>query len=754
MYPRSKRLLLVTCLLCFVAIASAQQTIGTAAVTAVPRLVRFAGSFNPPVNQPAGPVGATFAIYSQQEGGTPLWSEDQNVDLGAGGSYEVLLGSTNNEGVPVELFAAGEARWLQVRFYTPGEVDLPRVLLVSVPYALKAGDADTLGGKPASAYALAGSSTPVLLEGLPAAAQPAQPATAASVKTAAEVGPSFSSNGSRNYLAEFTDTTGDLGNSVIYQNGASIGINTTTTLDVLDVAGSITAEVDGGPASGPALDLRNTPPTGLGIGSVNFFTYPNQTVPSAQWQAKDIGGFTADQTLYTAGNLNQRNQPLIARLTVKGGTGYVGIGTASPAASLEVNGNIQVDGNVTLSGSIFSPSGGGVPVIQAPSDGSNNFSGGLGSLPITTTGKQNTAIGDSALHANTTGTFNTAIGADALFSNATGSDNMASGFRALYSNTNGHDNTAIGYEALYYNTTGTDNTAIGASAMYSNTTGGQNTANGTGALSNNTSGFNNMASGVGALASNTTGAYNTAAGNGALFANITGACNTAHGEGALQSNTTGSNNIAIGYSAGILVDSTSNNIDIGNLGTATDSGAIRIGTPFFGGCTTCQTSMFIAGIQGVTTGNKDAVPVLIDSNGQLGTISSSRRYKEDIQSMGETSSGLMRLHPVTFRYKKPFSDGSQPIQYGLIAEEVAEVYPDLVARSADGHVETVKYQVLDSMLLNELQKQNAAIAAQKEQIAAQVQRIGEQGQQISSLEQRLAKLESKLEGTTLTTSSR
>ena len=127
----------------------------------------------------------------------------------------------------------------------------------------------------------------------------------------------------------------------------------------------------------------------------------------------------------------------------------------------------------------------------------------------------------------------------------------------------------------------------------------------------------------------------------------------------------------------------------------------------------------------MTTANNDAVPVLIDSAGQLGTASSSRRYKEDIQDMGDASRGLMRLRPVTFRYQKPFADGSKPIQYGLIAEEVAKVYPDLVARSADGQIETVKYQVLDSMLLNEVQRQQAEIDAQKNQIRGLQQQIDE-----------------------------
>jgi hypothetical protein len=123
----------------------------------------------------------------------------------------------------------------------------------------------------------------------------------------------------------------------------------------------------------------------------------------------------------------------------------------------------------------------------------------------------------------------------------------------------------------------------------------------------------------------------------------------------------------------------------------------------------------VAGVAGATV---SGVPVLINTaTGQLGVASSSRRYKEDIQDMGDASNGLMRLHPVTFRYQKPFADGSKPIEYGLIAEEVAEVYPDLVAHSADGLIETVKYQVLDSMLLNEVQRLNKENQALQERLS-------------------------------------
>lgn len=251
-------------------------------------------------------------------------------------------------------------------------------------------------------------------------------------------------------------------------------------------------------------------------------------------------------------------------------------------------------------------------------------------------------------------------------------------------------NITLGYNALT-KTTGIQNTAIGDFALELDTTGGNNTANGDGALNNNMSGSYNAANGADALANNNSGNYNTASGFAALF-----------------NNTTGGSNTAIGIDAGYNVTG-SNNIEIGNTGTASDNGAIRIGDT--------QTSFFVAGVSGVATGLSGAVPVLIDSNGQLGTISSSRRFKTDIQDIGDASRDLMRLRPVTFRYKKPFADGSQPMQYGLIAEEVAEVYPDLVAYSADGQIEAVKYQLLDPMLLNEVQRQHAEIQELQERLS-------------------------------------
>jgi hypothetical protein len=292
----------------------------------------------------------------------------------------------------------------------------------------------------------------------------------------------------------------------------------------------------------------------------------------------------------------------------------------------------------------------------------------------------------------------------------TGTHNTASGVEALRDNTIGTHNTASGVEALRDNTTGTDNTASGSSALANNTFGGGNTASGRFALFFNTAGFNNTASGLQALYNNTA-TDNTASGSFALLSNTTGGSNTAIGRSALQNNTIGIGNIAIGKDAGLNLTTGNANIAIGNTGVAAGASTIRIGNVLD------HTRAFIAGIRGVTTANANGLTVLVDSTGQLGTVSSSRRVKDDIADMGEASSTLMKLRPVTFHYKTDRNPEGRTLQYGLVAEEVAAVAPRLVARSADGEIETVYYQFLAPMLLNEYQKQQRMIEAQALEIA-------------------------------------
>jgi hypothetical protein len=330
-------------------------------------------------------------------------------------------------------------------------------------------------------------------------------------------------------------------------------------------------------------------------------------------------------------------------------------------------------------------------------------------LVANTTGYDNTAIGFQALHSNTTGFFNTAHGFGALASNTTGVDNTANGSYALYSNA-GDFNTANGFEALYSNTIGFDNTANGAFSLEFNTTGHDNTANGGSALLHNTTGNNNTASGSAALLNNTTGIDNTANGGSALYSNTTGSNNTADGFDALQNNT-GSNNIAVGYQAGINLTTGSNNIDIGALGGAAgESRKIRIGKPG------TQNGTFIAGISGATA--PTGVAVIVDGSGHLGTTTSSARYKDAIKPMDKASEAILALQPVTFRYKHELDPNGIP-QFGLVAEQVEKVNPDLVARDDQGKPYTVRYEAVNAMLVNEFIKEHRKVEQQATTIAQQ-----------------------------------
>jgi Chaperone of endosialidase len=327
--------------------------------------------------------------------------------------------------------------------------------------------------------------------------------------------------------------------------------------------------------------------------------------------------------------------------------------------------------------------------VSPPPDGgypNNNTAEGFDALLSLTSGSDNTAIGIDALERNTTGSFNTATGAGALLENTIGLDNTAIGVDALFSNTIGANNTANGSDALLNNTTGFDNTAAGANALERNTTGANNTANGFQALNSNTIGNFNTANGVEALFSNTTGFDNTANGVEALNNNTTGGNNTANGVQALNNNTTGGNNIALGHLAGQNLTTGSNNIDIGNVGVATEANTIRIGTEG------TQAATFMAGISGATV--PKGVAVIIDSSGHLGTTKSSARFKEEIKPMEKASEAILALKPVTFRYKHELDPDGIP-QFGLIAEQVEKINPDLVAHDEKGQVYTVRYDAVN-----------------------------------------------------------
>lgn len=367
--------------------------------------------------------------------------------------------------------------------------------------------------------------------------------------------------------------------------------------------------------------------------------------------------------------------------------GSVGIGTTTPSATLDVNGSINAAANYQIGG-------GRVLAIGDPNDGNVFLGEASGQNNINGQGQGNIFAGGAAGYSNTNGKGNTFMGNGSGYSNTVGSWNSFVGFGAGNSNT-GDVGTFLGSYAGYSNTTGIYNTFTGGNAGYSNTTGNNNTFTGLDAGFYNSTGGANTFMGFYSGNENSTGSFNT------FYGSWTGYHNS------------GSNNLFVGTNAGYNNTSGNNNIYIDNQGpmSGTENNTIRIGTQ--GSGQGQQTAAYVAGIYGV---NNSGIPVFIDSNGQLGTSGSSLRFKDNVLDMGASSSKLFQLRPVTFFYKPQYDDGSHSLQYGLIAEEVAKVYPEMVAYDKDGQPYTVKYQLLAPMLLNELQKQHGIVTAQQKQI--------------------------------------
>ncbi len=352
---------------------------------------------------------------------------------------------------------------------------------------------------------------------------------------------------------------------------------------------------------------------------------------------------------------------------------------------------------------------------------------------------RNTAEGDFALFSDDTdaGNDNTAIGFSALYSNIFGSENTATGSRALYSNIGGIDNTATGIVALYSNTIGLENTATGATALLRNTTGNDNTATGVAALQSNTTGSSNTATGVAALGFNTTGNNNTATGDGALLSNTNGFNNTANGVLVLSNNTHGVNNTATGNNA--LYSN-----EIGGNNTANGIEALQSNTTG-----SFNTGNGVRALINNTTGSRNiALGAGAGSNLTTGNNTSSQRFKDDIKPMDKASEAILALKPVTFHHKKEVDPDGIP-QFGLVAEDVEKVNPDLVARDEQGKVYTVRYEAVNAMLLNEFLKEYRTVQEQKA-IVAQLKRdfqsrLTEQQKQIEALTAGLQKVSAQIE---------
>jgi trimeric autotransporter adhesin len=405
-------------------------------------------------------------------------------------------------------------------------------------------------------------------------------------------------------------------------------------------------------------------------------------------------------------------------------------------------------------------------VVPAPDGGYGGFNTaeGQNSLFSLSGGVWNTAIGGQALHNDTSGSANTAVGLNALYHN-NGPNNTAVGAQSLVTNAGGANNVAMRFQALMRNSSGSANVAIGLNALLKNTVGVQNTAVGTGALnSNGASG--NVAVGFQAASANTSGNENTVVGYQALHANIITQGNSALGDFALtnfngptsgpfgdgfntaigslsmMNATAGSTNVAVGRRSLESLLTGSDNVALGwrsgDNFTGAESGNVVIGALLAG--VTGQSNQ--TWIRNINTTSQPTASTLVDfvtvrlSDGRLGHVASSRRYKEDIKPMDDASEVLYRLTPVTYRYKKDI-DPDQNLDYGLVAEEVAQVNPKLAVRDGNGQIESVRYTAIYNMMLNEFLKEHkkvqeleATVAQQQKGMDALVAQVKEQAAQI------------------------
>jgi Chaperone of endosialidase len=581
------------------ATAAAQQTsssAGTASQT-VPPLIQFANvATDEGGNTLSGVASITFSLYGSQQGGEPLWSETQNnVQLDSTGHYSVELGITKQNGVPTTLFTNGEARWLGVQI--AGQAEQARVLLLSVPYALKAGDAATIGGLPPSAFVLAAAQSGT------AAAYTTDSATRQSVSSATSSDVT-TSGGTVNYLPLW-DAASDITNSVVFQSGtgstAKIGINNATPATTLDVkgAGTIrgTLSVLGSlalPATGTATATAGKNSEPLSLTASAFSSSTSATVNQTfRWQAEPAGNDTSTPSgtlnlLFAEGTAAPEETGLhianngqitfaagqtfpgtgdgtITGVTTASGSGLAG-GGSSGTLNLSLTNACAANQVLQWNGTSWACSSAGTGTVTSVNSGTGLTGGpitGSGTLSINTSvvpqlNATNVFTGNQTVNGNLSATgvvtgSSYQIGSNLFAFGSYANGNAFFGF-AGNSTMSGIANTATGYQALFSDTTGTGNTATGTLALYSNTgdssgDGSANTASGYAALYSNTTGNSNTASGESALYANTTGGGNTASGSAALYANTTGSNNTTSGYDALEQNTTGSNNTASGYQA-------------------------------------------------------------------------------------------------------------------------------------------------------------------------------------------------------------
>lgn len=776
-------------LLPYAAPQTTKASLAASAPTPVPPLIPYSGM----AEGPSDHATATFLIYRDETGGEALWAETQTVILDLAGHYQIQLGATNPNGLPAQLFATGEARWLEVQI--AGQRSQPRVLLASVPYALKAADAETLGGLPASAFALAGSAS----KGGRNSTGSIFPDATLTVTT---------TGGAAGYVPEFSGASSIL-ISPLFINGTRVGVGTKTPAQALDVTGGV-AISNGLTVSGTStyngqllLAASGTATAAKGFNSqaLRLFTsaYNSATKavvpPRFQWQAEPTGNNTASPgaTLNLISSMTTATPTetgfyfnpngtvhFAPGQTFPGGTGTGTITGVTAGTALTGGGT---SGNVTLNVDTTK-----VPLLAANNtfNGNQTINGNLSASGTVSGGTVNAATGfylggsEFAFSPGNTfsvyvgfagnpgdrGTSNTGDGILALSSNAGGSSNTASGALALRSNTTGSSNTASGAQALASNTTGNDNTAYGAEVLQGSS-GSFNTGVGYEALMFNNSGMDNTAVGIVALVNNVSGNYNTAVGSEALFNDRNGADNTAIGTQALLSNTTGNGNIGMGYFSGGTADSSagtgSYNTALGYLaafGTGSISNATAIGanaevtqsnTMVLGciaGLNSCPASVSV----GIGTTTPDSL-LTVNGNadkpggGSWGTYSDGR-LKTINGSFGSGLGQVMQLRPIRYRYRPDNGMGIRDMDehVGVVAQEVQRVIPEAVTENGKGYLLVNNDPIIWSMV-NAIKEQQREIEQQKKLLRAQGAAMRNLEAEVREARKTLHKVETQAAGT-------